>query len=79
MRPPFNPDKEFVCVGATVVFGNARGRQLVHETPREARAIMRDSEEDMIELHHIGDVEVPCFFNRKEIVAILPYWDEVEE
>jgi len=79
MRPPHLPDKEFVCVGSTVVFGDCRGRQLVHETPREARELMRNSEEDMIELHHIGDIEVPCYFQREEIVAILPYWDEVED
>ena len=79
MRPPFDPDVEFVCTGATVVYGKERnGRCCVAETPREVRELMRTSEEDMLELHHHGDRENPIYVHRGHIIALIPYWSKVE-
>lgn len=78
MRPPNNPDLEFVCTGASVEYGYSKTRMAVSETPREVREIMRSSEEDLIELHHHGDHEVEQYVDRRKIVAIHAYWTEVE-
>jgi hypothetical protein len=51
---------------------------IVAETPREVREGIRDAEEDLVELHHHGDREVPQYVDRRRIIAIHAYWTEVE-
>lgn len=79
VRPPNNPNVEFVCTGATIQYGHSQGNSMiVIETPREVRECIRDAEEDLVELHHHGDREVPQYVDRRRIIAIHPYWTEVE-
>lgn len=80
MRPPQDPDIELVCTGSRVHWGRNMGMsERVAQTPREVRELMRTSEDDMVDLSHIHDREVPVYVNRNEIVAIVPYWTRVEE
>jgi len=71
-------DKEYVCVGSTVYWEERRGSATVHQTPREVRELMRSSSEDLLELSHYSDPDIPVYIDRRKIVAVTPYWNKVE-
>lgn len=71
---------ERVVGGTLVRFGKEVGdATMVHQTPSEVREIMRSAEEDLIELSHHGDTEIPVFIDRRNIVAMTPLWEVVNK
>lgn len=73
---------EHIVDGAVVFFG-AGGRHSpalpVNELPKEVRAIMRASKEDMITLHHHADPEVEVYIDPEEIIAIDARWRRLDD
>jgi hypothetical protein len=86
---PRNPKREWpdgiehVCTGCVVMLkSQARygGNIVVHESPREVRALMRAAKpNEMLELHHHADPAVPVYVRNKWIVACDARWDRIEE
>lgn len=78
------PDgEERICDGSNVVFANGNNSHLisvsVNELPREVYKLQKECTEDMLELHHHADPEVPTYIRVEEIIAILPRWNKMEE
>ena len=70
---------ERVCDGSVIAYGKACGEKLiVKEIPKEVRSIMRDSSEDVIELHHHADPLVEVYVNQYNIIAIDARWSKIE-
>lgn len=73
---------ERICSGALVHFSHSRSgysHMTVHETPWEVHQLMKKAQpEDMLELHHHGDIAVPVYVRNEEIISIDARWDKVE-
>lgn len=56
------------------------GNVVVHESPREVRALMAKAKrKEMIELHHHADPAVPVYVRNNLIVACDARWERIEE
>lgn len=56
------------------------GAVVVHESPKEVRALMSAAKpKDMIELHHHADPATAIFVRNNAIMACDARWDRIEE
>lgn len=74
---------ERVCTGCVVMLKSQLrfgGNLVVHESPKEVRALMSQAKpKDMIELHHHADPAVSVFVRNNSIMACDARWDRIEE